>query len=113
VAKLNSYELVVLLRSDVEEDDRKAVLERAKEIITKDDGVITKVDEWGKKRLAYEIKHQGEAFYYVFQFRAKPETLAEVTRVLGITDTVLRFMAVRAPGSGGAQPTLAATEEST
>ena len=54
-----------------------------------------RIDEWGKRRLAYEIKHEQEGVYYVMYFEATAQTLAEVTRVFGITDAVLRFMAVR------------------
>jgi len=71
------------------------VLDRVKEIITGDGGVLVKVDEWGKRRLAYEIKHQPDGFYYFLYFQATPQTLDEVTRVLGITETVLRFRPIR------------------
>jgi small subunit ribosomal protein S6 len=54
-----------------------------------------KIDEWGKKRLAYEIKDVQDGVYYIVYFEATAQTLAEVTRVLGITDTVLRFMPLR------------------
>ena len=54
-----------------------------------------KVDEWGKKRLAFEIKDEQEGVYYVLYFEAPTEALDEVTRVLGITDGVLRFMPIR------------------
>lgn len=54
-----------------------------------------KVDEWGKKRLAFEIKDEQEGVYYVLYFEAPPQALDEVTRVLGITDVVLRFMPIR------------------
>jgi small subunit ribosomal protein S6 len=71
------------------------VLDRTKEIITGDNGVIVKIDEWGKKRLAYEIKDALDGVYYILYFEATPKTLDEVTRVLGITDSVLRYMPVR------------------
>ena len=71
------------------------MLDRTKEIITGDKGVIVKIDEWGKKRLAYEIKDAQDGVYYIVYFEATAETLAEVTRVLGITDSVLRFMPIR------------------
>jgi small subunit ribosomal protein S6 len=79
----------------VEEQERTAVLDRTKEIITGDKGVIVKIDEWGKRRLAYEIKDVLDGVYYILYFEATAETLDEVTRVLGITDSVLRFMPLR------------------
>ena len=66
-----------------------------KEIITGDKGTIVKIDEWGKKRLAYEVKDVQDGVYYIVYFEATAQTLAEVTRVLGITETVLRFMPFR------------------
>ena len=74
------------------DEERTAVLDRTKEIITGDNGVIVKIDEWGKRRLAYEIKDSLDGVYYFLYFEATPKTLDEVTRVLGITDSVLRFM---------------------
>ena len=77
------------------DEERTAVVDRAKEIITGGKGSVVRIDEWGKKRLSYEIKDSQDGFYYVMYFDATPETLGEVTRVFGITDSVLRFMAVR------------------
>ena len=77
------------------DEERTAVLDRTKEIITGDQGVIVKIDEWGKRRLAYEIKDVFDGVYYILYFEATSKTLDEVTRVLGITDSVLRFMPIR------------------
>jgi small subunit ribosomal protein S6 len=101
----------------VPEEERIAVLDRTKEIITGDKGVIVKVDEWGKRRLAYEIKDSFDGVYYILYFEAEVKTLNEVTRVLGITDSVLRFMPIRhdkpfGPMQAAAAPaTPAASEE--
>jgi small subunit ribosomal protein S6 len=86
----------------VTEEERTAVVDRTKEIITSGKGVIVKIDEWGKKRLAFEIKDSQDGFYYIMYFEATAETLAEVTRVLGITDPVLRFMPIRHEKAFGA-----------
>jgi small subunit ribosomal protein S6 len=103
----------------VTDDERTAVLDRVKEIITGDKGVIVRIDEWGKKRLAFEIKDAQDGFYYILFFGATAQTLAEVTRVLGITDTVLRFMPIRherafgqpSPASSAKAPASAKPEE--
>jgi small subunit ribosomal protein S6 len=79
----------------VTDEERTAVLDRTREIITGDKGVIVKIDEWGKRRLAYEIKDAFDGVYYILYFEASVKTLDEVTRVLGITDSVLRFMPIR------------------
>ena len=92
------------------------MLDRTKEIITGDKGVIVKIDEWGKRRLAYEIKDSLDGVYYIWYFQATVKTLDEVTRVLGITDTVLRYMPIKhekpfgpmAPAAAPAAPAPAA-----
>lgn len=71
------------------------MLDRTKDIITGDKGTIVKIDEWGKKRLAYEIKDYLDGVYYILYFQAETKTLDEVTRVLGITDSVLRYMPLK------------------
>ena len=91
------------------DEERTAVLDRTKEIITGDNGVIVKIDEWGKRRLAYEIKDALDGIYFILYFEATAKTLDEVTRVLGITDSVLRFMPIRHEKSfGPPQPVAAA-----
>ena len=92
------------------DDERTAVLDRIKEIITGDKGVIVRIDEWGKKRLAYEIKDAQDGFYYILFFEATAQTLAEVTRVLGITDAVLRFMPIRHERPFGRQAPVSAAK---
>jgi len=95
----------------VTDEERNAVLQRAKDIITGDQGVVLRVDEWGRKRLAYEIKHMAEGIYYVLYFDCAPATLNEVTRVLRISDSVLRFMAVRRTKPVSAQETTVSQAE--
>ncbi len=91
------------------EEERTTVLERTKEIITGGQGAIVKIDEWGKRRLAYEIKDSLDGVYYILYFEATVKTLDEVTRVLGITDSVLRFMPIRHERPFGAPQPAAAT----
>jgi small subunit ribosomal protein S6 len=93
----------------VPDEERTAVLDRTKEIITGGKGVIVKIDEWGKRRLAYEIKDVLDGVYYILYFEATTKTLDEVTRVLGITDIVLRFMPIRHEKSFGVPQPAAAS----
>lgn len=95
VTELNSYELMLILRPDADDDTRAAIIGRVKDIIAADEGVMGKIDEWGKRRFAYEIDHMTEGYYYVLYFRVEPKTLDEITRVLKITDAVIRNMPVR------------------
>ena len=92
---MNKYELALVLNAKVEDDVRTATLEKVKGLVERFNGTITNVDEWGKKRLAYEIQHQREGFYYFIQFEADAACPAEVERHVRIMDNVLRYLIVR------------------
>ena len=92
---MNKYELALVVNAKLEDEERAAVVEKAKGYITRYSGVITEVEEWGKKRLAYEIQHMREGFYYFIQFEADSTCPAEVERHMRIMDNVLRYLVVR------------------
>ena len=92
---MNKYELALVVSAKIEDDARAAVVERAKSYITRANGVITNVEEWGKKRLAYEIQYQREAFYYFIHFEAEPSAPAAIEKDVRIMDNVLRYLVVR------------------
>ena len=92
MAKLNeSYEAMVIYSLTNGEDAAKALIEKFKGMIEAN-GTLESVDEWGKKKLAYEIDDQAEGYYVLYTFNAKPEFPAEFERVLKITDGVMRSM---------------------
>lgn len=91
---MNKYELALVLSAKVEDEVREAALEKAKGFITRYKGTITEVEEWGKKRLAYEIQKMHEGFYYFIQFEADPTSPAEIERHVRIMDHVLRYLVV-------------------
>ncbi len=92
---INKYELMLIVNPNADEERQKEIVERLRTTVEKDKGNVAGVDEWGKKKLAYEIDKEPEGVYTVITFTATPATLTEVERVLGITDEVLRFMTVR------------------
>ncbi len=92
---MNKYELALVVSAKVEDEVRNATVEKAKEYITAFGGTITNVDEWGKKKLAYEIQKMSEGFYYFIQFDAEPDTPGELEQRLRIMDNVLRYLCVR------------------
>ena len=92
---MNKYELALVVSAKIEDDARTATVEKAKEYITRVGGVVTEVEEWGKKRLAYEIQKQSEGFYYFIQFEAESNVPASVEQDVRIMDNVLRFLCVR------------------
>ena len=77
---MNKYELTVVVNAKIEDDVRVATVEKVKEYVARYGGTVTNVDEWGKKRLAYEIQKMKEGFYYFIQFEADATAPAEIER---------------------------------
>lgn len=92
---MNKYELAVVVSAKVEDDERAAIIDKCKALIERFGGTITNVDEWGKKRLAYEVQKMKEAFYYFIQFDAESTVPAEIENRVRIMDNVIRFLVVK------------------
>lgn len=92
---MNKYELAVVVNAKIEDEERAAVVDKCKALIERFGGTITKVDDWGKKRLAYEIQKMREGFYYFIQFEAESSAPAEIESRIRIMDNVLRYLIVR------------------
>ena len=91
---MNKYESVIILSANAPEEATVAFGEKMKELISAN-GELTKVEEWGKKTLAYEVKKQTEGYYILFTFDAKPEFIAEFERILRLDEIVLKHMVIR------------------
>lgn len=91
---MKKYEAIVMFYPDVEEEKRVAAFERLQKIIS-DNGSITNVDEWGMRKLAYEIEYYKEAFYYLVEFETEPQVIKEFDRVARILEAVMRHMVVK------------------
>ena len=92
---MNKYELVLVVNAKIEDDARAAVVEKAKAYVTRFGGTVTEVEDWGKKKLAYEIQHMKEGFYYFIQLEADEACPAELEKRVRIMDNVLRYLVVR------------------
>ena len=92
---MNKYELALVVNAKVEDEVRDAVVTKAKDYIARYNGTVTEVEEWGKKRLAYEIQKMHEGFYYFIQFEADSTCPAELERHMRIMDNVLRYLIVK------------------
>ena len=92
---MNKYELAVVLNAKVEDEVRANTLEKVKDLVSRCKGTITNVDEWGKRRLAYEIQKMNEGFYYFIQFDAEAAVPAEIESRIRIMDNVIRYLCVR------------------
>jgi len=96
---MNKYELAVVIPAALDEEAIKAEIESIKEMITKLGGTIDKVDEWGKRRLAYEIAYEvsktNEGFYTFISFDSESNTPNEIEKRMRIKENVLRYLIVR------------------
>ena len=92
---MSKYELALVVNAKIEDEAREAVVEKAKSYVARYGGTVTNVDEWGKKRLAYEIQKMKEGFYYFIQFEADATAPAEIERHVRIMENVIRYLCVR------------------
>ena len=95
VTGMNKYELAVVVSAKIEDDERAATIEKVKGYIERFGGTITNVDEWGKKKLAYDIQKMSEAFYYFIQFDADATVPYDVENHVRLMENVIRFLCVR------------------
>lgn len=93
---MNKYELALVVNAKIEDEERAAVVDKCKALIERFGGTITNVDEWGKKRLAYEIQKTREGFYYFIAFESAGTAPAEIESRVRIMDNVLRYLVVKA-----------------
>jgi len=92
---MSKYELAVVVNAQIDDEARTAVVDRAKELIVRFGGTVTNVDDWGKKKLAYEIQKMNEGFYYFIQFEAEGSAIAEIESRMRIADNVIRYLCVK------------------
>lgn len=94
---MRPYEVMVILDADLEEDEVRASVERATQLIQSKGAELGYVDFWGKRRFAYRLKHRWEGYYVVFQAKAEPAAMDELNRTLSLADEVLRHKVLRIP----------------
>ena len=91
---MNKYELAVVLSAAITDEERAAALEKVQGFITRAGGTITNVDDWGKKKLAYEIRKINEAYYSFIRFEAETSAPAQVEENVRLMEQVLRFLCI-------------------
>ena len=91
---MNKYESVIIVNPSLYEEKIKSLIDKFSDLINKH-GKVTKVDNMGKRKLAYEVKKNREGIYVVFYFEAEPSLIAELERNYRITDEVIKFIVVR------------------
>lgn len=92
---MSKYELAVVVSAKLEDEARTEVVEKVKALVERFGGNITDVDEWGKRKLAYEIQKMKEAYYYFIQFDAETTVPAEIESRIRIMENVVRYLCVK------------------
>jgi small subunit ribosomal protein S6 len=101
---VTDYAILLMLDPELPEERQTEIVTRIRESIEKDGGRWENAEPWGRRRLAYEIDHKPEGVYHLLTFAAEPATLDEISRVLKITDGVMRHMAVRRVKGASTRP---------
>src|SRR5438270_5383817 len=98
------YDLTLMLATEAGDDQRAKIIADVEAAITKAGGSIERNDDWGRRPMAYQIRHQPEAEYHLLQFRAPGSLIEELSHTLRITDGVLRFRVIKVrPGTPAAK----------
>ena len=92
---MNQYELALVVNAKIEDEERVATLEEVKELISRFGGTVSNVDDWGKKKLAYEIQKMKEGYYYFIQFEADSTVPNEIEQRVRIMENVIRYLCIR------------------
>ena len=92
---MNKYEMGVVVKATMEEEAVKGELEKVLALIARFNGNVEKVDEWGRRRLAYEIDKNTEGYYTFVTFAAEPDAPAEIESRMRIMENVLRYLIIR------------------
>jgi small subunit ribosomal protein S6 len=101
---VTDYEILLMLDPELPEERQNEIVTRVRENIERPGGTWNAHDVWGRRKLAYEIDHKTDGVYHLLTFSTEPEALEEVSRVLKITDGVMRHLAVRRTSTGPTRP---------
>ena len=93
--RVRNYETMFVLGPDLEEEDREKIMDRIKNVITGNDGEIKNTDEWGTRRMAYEVNDYTSGYYTVVNFEGRTGIVSELEHVYKIMDQVIRHLIVR------------------
>ncbi len=92
---MQAYEVMYIIRPDLDEEAIKANVDKFAEVVNANGGSDLKVDTWGKRRLAYEVKKFNEGFYVLMNFNGEARTVEELERLMKISDAIIRFLTTK------------------
>lgn len=91
---MRRYETIVIIDADLSDEGRHSILERLKDIISKEDGLLILIDDWGKKRLAYEVRKKTSGYYIRLDYCGMGSTVSEIERFFRIDDRIYKYMTI-------------------
>lgn len=89
------YESIFIINPNISDDETNTVIKKMQDVVAKQGGEMLKFEDWGKKKLAYEVKKQKRGHYVFFQFKGAAAAIAELERTYKLTDTVIKFLSVK------------------
>jgi small subunit ribosomal protein S6 len=89
------YESIFIINPNISDDETSAVIKKMQDVVAKQGGEMLKFEDWGKKKLAYEVKKQKRGHYVFFQFKGTPAAISELERTYKLTDAVIKYISVR------------------
>ncbi len=94
------YETIFILDPDLEDEHTQSAIEKIKGIVTQNNGQIIKVEDWGKRKLAYEVRKKAKGHYILMHFSGSPTLVSELERNFRVMDAVMKFQSVRLDETG-------------
>lgn len=98
---MNKYETVFIIDPNIESEDIEKVIEDTQNLISGSGGTVIRVDKWGKKRLAYEVKGNRDGYYVLVNFEAEPQFVQRLGRYYGLTEEIIKYMTLKAEELAG------------
>jgi SSU ribosomal protein S6P len=92
---MRKYEIMYIIRPDIDDEAKKSLVEKFDKVLTDNGAEIIESKEWGKRRLAYEIKHFRDGIYHIINVKAEPKAVQEFDRLMKINDNIIRHMIIR------------------
>ncbi len=89
------YESIFIINPNLSDDETNTIIKKMQDVVAKQGGEMTKFEDWGKKKLAYEVKKQKRGHYVFFQFKGTPAAISELERTYKLTDAVIKFLSVK------------------
>jgi small subunit ribosomal protein S6 len=92
MARERDYELGIVLAPETPDEQARAIVERITNAVTAQDGVVVRINAWGRRRLAYPIEHYRDGLYYFFDLQLPPTSVVEIERLIGVNEDIIRHL---------------------